>query len=173
MKYLRLAIVLYLVMFASSAKAQTTDYHVYSLFVINIAKYSSWPVQNGEMRITVLGKSKIFEELLKQNGKTVNGSTVKVSQVDNVTATDLPHILYIADGKSGALDDVLKSLQGKPIIIIIIIICEREGLFKKGAGFSFVVMENSTLRFDINNTELDKRQIKVSKNLSAPANQST
>jgi hypothetical protein len=168
MKYLRLSIALCMVMFASSAKAQTTNYHVYSLFVINIAKYSSWPVQNGEMQITVLGKSKIFEELLKQNGKTVNGSIVKVSQVDNVTAIELPHILYIADGKSGALDDVLKSLLGKPVIII----CEREGLFKKGAGFSFVVMENSTLRFDINNTELDKRQIKVSKNLSALANQS-
>jgi hypothetical protein len=54
----------------------------------------------------------------------------------------------------------------------VLIIGEREGLFKKGAGFSFVVMENSTLRFDINNTELDKRQIKVSKSLAALANQS-
>jgi hypothetical protein len=116
----------------------------------------------------VFGKSRIYDELLKQNGKNVNGHVVKVSQSDNVDAISQSHIVYIADGKSGALDDVLKSTHGKPVLII----GEREGLFKKGAGFSFVVMENSTLRFDINNTELDKRQIKVSKSLSALANQS-
>jgi hypothetical protein len=77
-----------------------------------------------------------------------------------------PHIIFLADGKSGALDDLLKATDGKPVLII----AEREGLFKKGAGFSFVIMENSTLRYDINNTELEKRQIKVSKNLSALAN---
>jgi len=52
------------------------------------------------------------------------------------------------------------------------IISEREGLHKKGAGFSFVVMENGTLRCDINNTELEKRQIKLSKNLAAFTNSS-
>jgi hypothetical protein len=156
------------VVMAVSAHAQTTNYQVYSLFVINIAKYSSWPEQNGELHITVFGKSKIYDELLKQNGKTVNGHVVKVSQTDNVDAIGQSQIVYIADGKSGALDDILKSTQGKPVLII----GEREGLFRKGAGFSFVIMENSTLRFDINNTELDKRQIKVSKSLAALANQS-
>ena len=138
------------------------------MFVMNIAKYSSWPEQNTELHITVFGKSKIYDELLKHNGKSVNGHVVKVTQADNVDAIGQTHIVYVADGKSSALDDIVKSTQGKPVLII----GEREGLFKKGAGFSFVVMENSTLRFDINNTELDKRQIKVSKSLSALANQS-
>jgi hypothetical protein len=167
MRHVTLSIIVAVVM-AASAHAQTTNYQVYSLFVMNIAKYSSWPAQNGELHITVFGKSRIYDELLKQNGKNVNGHVVKVSQSDNVDAISQSHIVYIADGKSGALDDVLKSTHGKPVLII----GEREGLFKKGAGFSFVVMENSTLRFDINNTELDKRQIKVSKSLSALANQS-
>lgn len=156
------------VLMVVSAHAQTTNYQVYSLFVINIAKYSSWPEQNGELHITVFGKSKIYDELLKQNGKNVNGNIVKVSQADNVDAIGQPQIVYIADGKSSSLDDILKHTQGKPVLII----GEREGLFKRGAGFSFVIMENSTLRFDINNTELDKRQIKVSKSLAALANQS-
>ncbi|HEY9044338.1 MAG TPA: YfiR family protein [Ohtaekwangia sp.] len=168
MRTLRYSILLAVVLATASAHAQTTNYQVYSLFVINIAKYSSWPEQNAEMQITVFGKSKIFDELMKQNGKNVNGKTVKVTQVDNVADIGQPHIIYIADNRSGSLDDVVKATQGKPVMII----GEREGLFKKGAGFSFVIMENSTLRYDINNTELEKRQIRVSKSLTALANAS-
>ena len=64
------------------------------------------------------------------------------------------------------LDDILKATEGKPVLII----TEREGLYKKGAGFSFVLLDNNTLRFDINNTDLEKRQIRVAKNLAALAN---
>jgi len=156
------------VMMTSTAEAQTTNYQVYSLFVVNIAKYSSWPQINGELHITVFGKSKVHDELLKQNGKIVNGHAIKVNQVESIADIGTPHILYLTDGKSSALEDILKTTQGKPIMII----SEREGLFKKGAGFSFIVMENGTLRYDINNTELEKRQIKVSKNLSSLANSS-
>lgn len=148
-----------------SAAAQTTNYQVYALFVVNIAKYSSWPNLNGDFQITVYGKSKAYDELLKQHGKNVNGHVINVSQVDNIAEIGQPHILYLADGKSSSLDDLLKATQGKSTMII----TEREGLYKKGAGFSFVIMENSTLRYDINNTELEKRQIKVSKNLTSLA----
>jgi hypothetical protein len=59
-------------------------------------------------------------------------------------------------------------IDGKSVMII----SEREGLFKKGAGFSFILMDNGTLRCDINNTDLEKRQIRVSKNLTALTNSS-
>lgn len=163
----RLYILLLLLGFAE-AKAQTTNYQVYGLFVINIAKYSSWPEMKEELHITVLGKSKVYDELLKHQGKNLSGHVLKVNQIDDIANIGQPQILYLADGKSSALDDVLKMTQGKSIMII----CEREGLYKKGAGFSFVIMENSTLRYDINNTELEKRQIKVSKSLASLANSS-
>ena len=85
--------------------------------------------------------------------------------VDNLAEA---HILYVADGKSGTLEDLVKATTGKATMII----AEREGLHKKGAGFSFVIMENSSLRFDMNHTELEKRSIKVSKNLTTLANSS-
>ncbi|MCD9017279.1 YfiR family protein [Parachryseolinea silvisoli] len=166
MRTLKLYIVLALSLAAVSARAQTTNYQVYALFVMNIAKYSSWPSPDGELRITVFGKSKAYDELLKQNGKNANGHLVKVTQVENVADIGQPHVLYLADGKSSSLDEIIKATQGKPIMII----AEREGLYKKGAGFSFVVMDNSTLRFDVNNTDLEKRSIKVSKSLSGLAN---
>jgi hypothetical protein len=52
----------------------------------------------------------------------------------------------------------------------VMVIAEREGLYKKGAGFSFVILDNNTLRYDINSTENEKRQIKVSHSLQSLAN---
>lgn len=149
------------------ADAQTTNYQVHSLFIINIAKYSTWPVHSPEFQITVYGKSKLFDELVKQSsGKNINGAAIKINQTEDLTGIGTPHMIVLADGKSGSLNDILKATQGKPIMVI----AEREGLFRKGAGFSFVVMDDNTLRYDINNGELEKRQIKVSKNLVGLAN---
>ena len=166
MKLMRIC-TLSLIVFASwSLKAQTTNYQVYSLYVVNIAKYSSWPAATGELHVTVFGKSKVYDELMKQNGKNVNGLILKVKQVDNVNDIGTPQIVYLPDGRSSALEDILKITNGKSVMII----SEREGFHKRGASFSFIVMENGTLRCDMNNTELEKRQIKVSKNLSALTN---
>jgi YfiR/HmsC-like len=152
----------------SEVIAQTTNHQVYALYVVNIAKYSSWPNVNGELKVAVFGKSKVYDELAKQNGKLVNGSTLKVYQAEQLANVADAHILYLADGKSGTLDEVLKATEGQSVMII----TEREGLHKKGAGFSFIIMENSSLRFDMNHTELEKRSIKVSKSLATLAHSS-
>ena len=166
MRYVKIFLFLIFSGLTIRSAAQTTNYQVYALFVVNIAKYSEFPNLVADMHITVYGKSKVFDELAKQNGKSVNGHPLKITQTDNLTELSQPQIIYIADGKSASLDEIIKATEGKHVMII----CEREGLYKKGAGFSFIITENSNLRFDINNTELEKRQIKVSKSLSALAN---
>jgi hypothetical protein len=151
---------------ASRTIAQTTNYQVYALFVVNIAKYSEFPQLQGDLEIASYGRSKAYDELLKQNGKTVNGHTLKITQSDDLSVLQNASVIYLADSKSNALDEVLKATEGRPVMII----CEREGLFRRGAGLSFVVTDNNTLRFDVNNGELEKRQIKISKNLTSLAN---
>jgi hypothetical protein len=166
MRYLKIVIFISAFSFSRGAACQTTNYQVYALFVVNIVKYSSFPNPGTDLQIAVYGKTKVFDELLKQNGKTVNGHVLKASQAESVADLSQAQVIYLADGKSGAIEEIVKATEGKPILII----CEREGLHKKGAGFSFIITENSTLRFDINNTELEKRLIKVSKSLTALAN---
>jgi hypothetical protein len=151
---------------ASTAEAQTTNYQVYALFVVNIAKYSEFPQLQGELEIASYGRSKAYEELVKQNGKTVNGHTLKITQTDDIQSLQKASVIYLADNKSSSLDEIMRATEGKPVMII----CEREGLFRRGAGLSFVVTDNNTLRFDVNNGELEKRQIKISKSLTALAN---
>ena len=96
----------------------------------------------------------------------ISGLPMKVNQVEDIADLGNQEVIYLSDGKSSMLDDLLKAIGSKSIMII----TEREGLFKKGAGFSFILTDNNTLRFDINNSELEKRQIKVSKSLTTLAN---
>jgi len=150
------------------SSAQTINYQVHSLFILNIAKYSTWPSNPSEFHIVVFGKSKMYDELTKSMaGKNINGAAVKITQTTSLAEVGTPQILILSDGQSSELTEILKAIEGKPVMII----AEREGLFKKGAGFSFVIMDNNTLRFDINNAELEKRSIKISKNLSSLANE--
>ncbi|MFM9839329.1 MAG: YfiR family protein [Cyclobacteriaceae bacterium] len=145
-----------------SSEAQTTNHKVYSLFVVNIAKYASFPSIGNDFKIVVLGKSNVYEELQKVAAtKDVNGKKMNITQVDEAAKIEEAQIIYLSDGKSGLLADVIKKFEGKPIMII----SEREGLYKRGAGLSFVVSEDSKLRVDINKTDLEKRQIRLSQNI--------
>jgi hypothetical protein len=166
-RLLKLLFLLTFILGSLYAHAQTTNYQIYSLFVLNIARYSTWPGSANEFRIAIYGKSKVYDELMKQSiNKSINGLPLKISQSDNLAELGTPNIIFLAEGKSAALNEILKAIEGKPVMLI----TEREGLFRKGGGFSFVIMDNNTLRFDINNTDLEKRQIKVSKNLINLAN---
>lgn len=158
-----------LFLFSFSAKAQTTNYQAYSVFVYGLAKYMSWPATNHtEFVIAVVGKSKAYDEMVKGlTGKMINGLPIKVVQMDLLDQALDPHIVYLSDGKSAMIDDLRKSTAGKPILII----AEREGWFKKGAGISFTAVDNK-LRIDVNNQELSSRQIKTSKQLVALVNES-
>jgi hypothetical protein len=166
MRAIKLSLLALIILSGTEVFSQTTNYQVYSLFVYNIAKYSSWPSTNGEFTIDVLGKSKVYDELLKQVGKGVNGVPLKIRQVESETEIGQSQIIYVSDGKSSSLSELLKLTEGKPVMII----TEREGLVKKGADFSFLITENNTLKFDMNTTKLEKRRIKVSNNIAGLAN---
>jgi hypothetical protein len=112
MRALKISILALIILSGSEVFSQTTNYQVYSLFVYNIAKYSSWPSATGEFSIEVLGKSKVYDELLKQTGKGVNGAPLKIRQIENESEIGQPNIIYVSDGKSGSLAELLKLTDG-------------------------------------------------------------
>ena len=153
--------------FGSITSAQSTDSKVYSLFLINIAKYSSWPEDKPEFHIAVMGNSTVYDELQQYAERGINGKKMKLSQAKSVEEVGDAHIVYLPYNSSSRLEDLIKATEGKSIMIV----TERPGLHKKGAGFSFFVNDKSHLRFDINMTDLDKRRIKVAKNLAGMAHE--
>jgi hypothetical protein len=140
------------------ANAQTTNFKSYAVLVSGIAKNFQWPANQGDFEIMVFGNSRVYNELLSLiNQKKIEGVEVKVSNTDKIFDIDSPKIIYLSDGKSSMLNEIIARAQGKPIVII----AEREGLFKRGAGMSFVINSSNQLRLDINETDLVKRNIKA------------
>ena len=145
---------------------QTTVYKAHAVFIFNFAKYSQWPSQSTEFVITVLGKSPLTQELLTGASKhTIQGAKVVVQEVDDVSKIKDTHIVVVTDGKSNQLADLVKTTGSKPIMIV----AEREGLYKRGAGISFFVNDSGKLNFDMNLTDMQKRTLSLSKNLTTLA----
>lgn len=149
------------------AQAQTDINSAYSLFLYNFAKYSQWPNNSsGEFKITVFGNSKVYQELQKiSSSKKINGRSIAVSKTMDVNEIGETDLLFISLGKSGAIEEIMSSTTGKPIMVV----AEKKGLYEKGACISFYVGEDSKLRFQINDQELSNRNLKMAQSLKGMA----
>jgi hypothetical protein len=147
--------------------SQTTSYKAHTIFVFSIAKYSQWPASDkNEFVITVLGKSKLYDELIASSANhTISGKKISVIAVNDIAEIKETSMVIVSDGKSSVLGDLVKATANQPVMIV----TEREGLHKKGAGVSFFVNDAGKLNFDLNLTEMNKRTITLSKSLTSLA----
>ncbi len=127
-------------------------------------KYIEWPeAQNkGDFIIAVLGDSPISKELqVLASGKKIKGRAIVLKKCNTFEETSGCHLLYISASKSASVKTFKDQIKDKPILIV----GEREGLAKKGAGLSFVTLEDDELKFDINKKEIEQHQLKISGSL--------
>ncbi|MBN1339932.1 MAG: YfiR family protein [Bacteroidales bacterium] len=145
--------------------SQEIDYRAQSLFIYKFTKYVSWPEskKKGDFMIGVYGNSPVFEELetmaaLKKGG---NDQDIKVIQIADLEGLDKLHILYIASSKSRDISAVAEKLDGRPTLVV----AERSGMARKGATISFLIMDNGTLKFEINMSRLKGHKLEISQEL--------
>jgi hypothetical protein len=147
---------------ASSCHAQETNYKAYSVYVYNFIKYIEWPEESksGEFVIAVVGDSPVLNELKAlAASKKANGQTIVVKQYANVADVDKCQILYISSGKSSMLKNAIERTKNMSSLLI----AEREGLAKKGAGINFVTLEDETLKFEVNKKVIEAHNLKIPK----------
>ena len=159
-----LGLLLLLMALPTRTLAQTTNHKAYAIFLYNFTKYVHWPENSpqSDFRITVIGSSKITPELLAivQN-KNVLGRKILVLQVNTVQELASTDLVYLSNGKSSELDELLRMVAGKPILVV----TEREGLSRKGAGISFVTLEDNSLRFVLNDKVITACNLQIATEL--------
>src|SRR6478735_5873622 len=96
MKKINILILSIFFFLGTASYAQTTNHQVYAVFVMSIAKYSSWPeTEAKDFKITVLGKSKVYDELNKvAASKDVHGKKLSVTQTEDIQSIGDPQIIY-------------------------------------------------------------------------------
>ena len=163
---IRFCITLLLIGFVggNGIKAQETDYKAYTLFIYNFMKYVEWPENSnkGEFIICVMGESPIMKELqVLATTKKLKGRTIVLKRCDTPEEALNAHLVFIPESKSGVIKSMKEQTKGKPLLIV----AEREGLARKGAGISFVTLDEDALKFDINKKEIEIRQLRISNSL--------
>ena len=127
-------------------------------------KYIEWPeAQNkGDFIIAVLGDSPVSKELQNlASGKKLKGRNIVLKKCNTLEECSGCHLLYISSSKSSVIKTLKDQIKDKPILLV----GEREGLAKKGAGLSFVTLEDDELKFDINKKEIELHQLKIAGSL--------
>jgi hypothetical protein len=149
---------------AGSYRAQETDYKAYSLFIYNFMKYVEWPENSnkGEFVISVVGDSPINKELqeLAEN-KKLKGRVIVFKRCNNPEEAVNSHLVFLPSSKSSLVKIFKEQTKGKPVLIV----AEREGLARKGAGISFVTLEEDDLKFDINKKDIEQHHLRVASSL--------
>lgn len=146
---------------SSNAKIKAT-------FIYNFTKYIDWPdkYKEGNFVIGVLGTSAFYNDLATLlNTKTVGSQRFEIKSFTNAESlTGICHILFVPAENSALLPEVVKKLKGKSTLII----TEKSGLAKQGSAINFVV-ENNKQRFELNKSNIEKYNLKVSTTLTSLA----
>ncbi len=157
--------VLMTVMSFQTVSAQKEKFH--SIFIYNFSKYVKWPdgMSSGKFVIGVLGSSAITSELKEMaTTKSVNGMAIDVKQISSISEAKGCHIVYIASGESGKLEQVVSQTQSQSVLIV----TDKPGLAKQGAAINFVEIDGK-VKFELNQQNAEAHGLKVSGSLTSLA----
>lgn len=144
---------------------QEPGYMSQSLFIYQFTKYITWPDEytQTDLIIGVYGKSPILDELkiMASLKKAPNGNPIIIRSITSIEEMQTIHILYIPSAKSREINAINLQLSDKPTLTV----AERDGMAKKGAIISFIILETGILKFEINKTALEKKKLIIAPDL--------
>lgn len=141
----------------SEMKGQTATFK--ALFLYNFTKNIEWPASavGNELVITVLGDDEIKTELEKiAKVKKAGNKSIKIVAAKSVKDIADTHLVFLGSGKSSLMKTLSHNQQGKPVLLV----ADKGGLCKQGAGISFVTV-NGKLRYEICPSIIESHSLKV------------
>lgn len=150
-------LLLFVVISSLSIKAQNEKFK--SLFMYNFTKYIEWPASkhSGDFVIGILGNTPMKKELETiASKKQVGSQPINVKVFNSITDIGSCHILYMPPEKSSSLSSVLKKVNGKGVLVI----TDKPGLARKGAGINYV-LKGGHQDFEINKSAMTTQNLKI------------
>jgi hypothetical protein len=133
--------------------------------VFKLARYVAWPeaafsYAPGALQICIAGDPLMFEAMSEAQGREVDKRRVEVRFVAAVADTVGCNMLYVGDGASDHLDELLTSLSGNPVVSVSEILD-----FANGAGIIELVRRDRRFGFRINLDNARNTGVEVSAQL--------
>lgn len=132
-----------------------------ALFIYNFTKYINWPEKRGNFVITVVGNDAIISEIESiATKKTIGVTQIEVRSVRTASELENCHILYIPQGKSDILPDLIAKAKEKHILII----SDKKDACLRGSCINFVSISGK-ISFEISRTNIESYGLQVSGDL--------
>jgi len=148
---------------ANAQAAPPTEYEIKAAFIHNIAKFVEWPASigaSGVLRLCVLGQGPFGEAAGGLRGKPVGSKVWEVVPASTRANLRECQVLFIEASEAGNLPRLLGSLRGSPVLTV----GDSEGYAEQRVMVNFY-LEESKVRFEINNDAAARAGLKISSQL--------
>lgn len=146
-----------------TTQASAQEAKFYALFVSKFTEYVRWPDADSEQKIIVgvFGDSQVKNELI--NFAAVKDD-IEIVQVNSAGEAVKCHLLFLPKKNEEEFENLKMAIGNRSILLV----TENDGYAEKGAGISFF-LEGSKLRFKLNKSVIEAKNIKISNSLIAMA----
>jgi hypothetical protein len=150
----------------SAQAQQPTEWDLRAAFLYKFASYVQWPKEalpeeKSPLVVGVFGRDpfgKTLDEMLKD--KQQGTHPISVRRCDDLESAAKCHVLYVATTDKTEQTSIVKSLKGKPVLLV------GEGIeFAERGGEIAFYIESKKIRFAINTTATKGAQLEVSSQL--------
>lgn len=135
-----------------------------AIYIYNFTKYIEWPTEykDGNFVIGVYGTNlPLMNELNRMaTSKMVGTQKMEIKNIGSSAEAAQCHIIYILSDNSSQLGDVIGKIKGKSTLIV----TDKAGMAKQGAGINFSVVENKQ-KIELNRGNIEKYKLKVASTL--------
>lgn len=143
--------------FVSNASAQSSITKMQSLYMYNFIKNIQWSNVNDSYVVGVYAKDATVSEINAVLGtRNFNGKSIQVKKITSAAQASSCHLLYVSSSNA-------KNIKSMGTLKNTLIVSER-GQINNGASIAFIV-ENSKLKFKINEAACKTAGLQVSKGL--------
>ncbi len=148
--------------------AGDTNAKLKTVFIYNFTRYIEWPTdyKTGNFEITMFGSNTAMLTELNNMSKTkkVGTQTIDIHNTTSLDGIGKCNILYISADVTNPLSEIIAKVKGKATLIV----TEKPGCAKQGSAINFIVVD-SRQKFELNQTNAEKYNLKVSSSLVALA----
>ncbi len=160
MKKLSTLFVIAAMVFSSNVNAQTSITKIQSLYIYNFIKNIQWQNVTDEYVIGVMANEKIVEEINSILGvRKFNSKSIQVKRISSASQASSCHIVFVSTQYASQVKKIKAGANLKNTLVV-----SEKGQINNGASIAFV-LDNSKLKFKINQSACASSGLQVSKSL--------
>lgn len=149
---------------ALADRSMASEYEVKAAFIYNIAKFVSWPsyqeTSTEGLTLCILGNDPFGKALDVIRGKRSGTKIWEIRYLRVVDKLLTCRILFIAASEAERAEEILDSLDGKPVLTI----GDSDGFAARGGIINFFI-EDRKVRFEINIDAAHRSSLNISSQL--------